>query len=647
MSKRILTLVVAAAFIFALVGVSTAKAATIEELQALIAQLQAQIAALSGGSSTAAGEITKDLTIGSRGDQVEILQKYLEDEGYLVMPAGVAYGYFGALTKSAVAKWQADNGVTPAAGYFGPKSRAMYATLNPVTPVGDDDDDADDVADLDGGAGSISDVDYISKLSNEEVGEGDSDVEVAGLTLEADNGSDIELVAVNLNFTQGNANRDFEKYADEVSVWFEGEEIARLDADEFTDDDLFDKTVTLDRGAIIRAGETGDLVVAVSGVSNLDSTDEGETWTLEFESVRFRDGLGAVITDSSTGDINDGAGRTFSFEGFATAANLELKVTRGSAAINDTRIIMVHDTQDTDNVEILSFKIEAEGNSDLDIDDMSVDFTSVGAGVGEIINTAKLVVDGDVIGSESVASSTATTTTVTFDNIDLTVEAGDTIEVIVEVDINDIDGAFSAGDTLMADVNPDDTAWDVEDEEGNDVVAADKTGAASSEYHAFYSTGIVIAPVSTSETKDDTNGDTAGGNRGLYTIKFNVTAFEDDMYLPTGATIATSTVDPDDAIAYVVEDSNGTALMLNDAGLASTTAVVSSDASTSGDYYVVYQGETKSFTLQVTLVPTVDGYYRAQLYGVNYNVDTADIADTLQLASPAADFETDYVNLDV
>lgn len=156
MSKRILTLVVAAAFIFALVGVSTAKAATVEELTALIAQLQAQIAALTGGSTTAAGEITKDLTIGSRGDQVEILQKYLEDEGYLVMPVGVAYGYFGNLTKAAVAKWQADNGVAPAYGYFGPISRAKYATLNPVTPV-DEDDDADEVAtELGDTDGSIS-----------------------------------------------------------------------------------------------------------------------------------------------------------------------------------------------------------------------------------------------------------------------------------------------------------------------------------------------------------------------------------------------------------------------------------------------------------------------------------------------------------
>nr|HQI26245.1 hypothetical protein [Candidatus Paceibacterota bacterium] len=327
--------------------------------------------------------------------------------------------------------------------------------------------------------------------------------------------------------------------------------------------------------------------------------------------------------------------------------NLELKVTKGSAAINDSRIIKVSKTADTDGEEILSFKVQAKGDSDLYINDLSVDFTSDGAGVGEIINTAKLVVDGDVIGSESVASSTATTTTVIFDNIDLTVEAGDTIEVIVEVDINNIDGGFADGATLMAKVNPDDTAWDVEDEEGNIVDNNDKTGAASSEYHAFYSTGIVIAAKSTpTPTTEDTNGDDAGGKIGLYKIVFDVTAFEDDIYIPTTATAATSSVTTNSGVVYTIEDSTGVAMMLNGAGLASTSAIYSATASKSGNYYVVNQGDTKTFTFDVTLTPAEDGYYRAQLYGVNYRVGSAGVANTMQLAVPATDFETSFLYID-
>ena len=43
------------------------------------------------------------------------------------MPAGVSKGYFGSLTRTAVAIWQAANGITPAVGYFGPISRRAIA----------------------------------------------------------------------------------------------------------------------------------------------------------------------------------------------------------------------------------------------------------------------------------------------------------------------------------------------------------------------------------------------------------------------------------------------------------------------------------------------------------------------------------------
>ena len=58
------------------------------------------------------------------------------------------------------------------------------------------------------------------------------------------------------------------------------------------------------------------------------------------------------------------------------------------------------------------------------------------------------------------------------------------------------------------------------------------------------------------------------------------------------------------------------------------------------------ENSTESFTLTVELTPLADGFFRAQLYGVNYNVGAAATADTLQQALPTPDYETDYVNLD-
>lgn len=672
MTKNILKVVgvVAAFTMFVGVAVPSANALTSAEIEGLISALNlsdAQAAVLrtlatdsssSTGNSAFCGPFSRSLTVGAQGADVTQLQTALESTGDLVIPVGVGKGYFGPLTQAALASYQAKNGIAPAAGYFGPITMSSFQSKCSAAPVVDNGGNTNTGSSnkLTGGAGSLKDVEFISSLNNEEVGEGQEDVEVAGIEIEAD-GSDIELTAVTLNFSYADTGADDEldEYADEVSLWFNGEEVARLDASEFEDDDNFQKTVALDSGAIIDENEKGDLVVAISGINNLDSTSVGEKWNVSFTSVRFRDAQDAIITDSSTGDIDDSANNDtttdsdeieFSFESFATANDVELKVSDGDDDINDARTIGVDDNSDTDGEEILSFYVEAEGGSDLFIDDLSVDFVSVGAGVGEIINAAEIIVDGDVLDSVNVSSTTATSRTLTFDNLGWTVDAGDKVEVIVRVDINDLDGQFTAGDTLSADVNPDDAAWDVEDEEGEDVAAADKTGSASSEAHSFFADGLNIVSNSVSNTYKDTNGDTTGGERGVYTVKFDVTAFGDAIYIPTGATIATSSVTADKGVAYTIEDSDGDAIALNGLAKASTTAAVSSTASQSGSYYVINDGETETFTLTVELTPLADGFFRAQLDAVNFNVGAAGSADTHQGANPQTDFETDYQNLD-
>ncbi len=65
-----------------------------------------------------------NLTIGSTGPEVIALQTFMVNNNYLVMPLGVSKGYFGNLTRTAVAKYQASNGISPSVGYFGPITRA-------------------------------------------------------------------------------------------------------------------------------------------------------------------------------------------------------------------------------------------------------------------------------------------------------------------------------------------------------------------------------------------------------------------------------------------------------------------------------------------------------------------------------------------
>lgn len=82
---------------------------------------------------------TRDLHLGISGVDVQCLQKYLNVTGILVSATGAGSPgnetvYFGARTKAAVAKWQAGEGISPTAGYFGSKSRARYA-VRPLSPV--------------------------------------------------------------------------------------------------------------------------------------------------------------------------------------------------------------------------------------------------------------------------------------------------------------------------------------------------------------------------------------------------------------------------------------------------------------------------------------------------------------------------------
>ena len=69
----------------------------------------------------------RDLSIGSSGSDVTALQTFLESRGFLVMPYGVAKGYFGALTQAALARYQASVGIYPAYGYFDATTRVRVA----------------------------------------------------------------------------------------------------------------------------------------------------------------------------------------------------------------------------------------------------------------------------------------------------------------------------------------------------------------------------------------------------------------------------------------------------------------------------------------------------------------------------------------
>lgn len=97
---------------------------SLESLLATLAQLQAQLAALTG---TPLPMQVRDLDLNDTGEDVRALQKILIDmntgPAAAALKANGTSVLFGSLTRAALAEYQAKYGITPSVGYFGSKTR--------------------------------------------------------------------------------------------------------------------------------------------------------------------------------------------------------------------------------------------------------------------------------------------------------------------------------------------------------------------------------------------------------------------------------------------------------------------------------------------------------------------------------------------
>ena len=152
MSKALATKNVAAVLLavvmvfgFAFSFATPAKADTVTDLQAQIQALLAQISSLQGSTSATTGAgchtFTRNHSMGNSGGEVMWIQQFLNGHGYQVAASGAGSpgnesAYFGAKTKAAIAAWQAAAGISPAAGYWGPITRAKANAICAGTVTG-------------------------------------------------------------------------------------------------------------------------------------------------------------------------------------------------------------------------------------------------------------------------------------------------------------------------------------------------------------------------------------------------------------------------------------------------------------------------------------------------------------------------------
>ena len=619
-------------------------------------------ASIAGAQGTV---FSANLTVGSTGADVVALQTALINAGYSIpsiASGAAAKGYFGSQTKTAVQAYQAAKGI-PSTGFVGPLTRAAMnaggsVVVNPgtpvscpvgynCTPVGGTTPTNPVITGLAGTDGIIDAVTELSSYSNEEVGDGQNDVKVAGFEIEVSNDGDVAIKSVKVSFdSTGNGGSDnLDDYIDSVSIWQGSTKIGSADASAFNDETstVWSKTITVNN-SIVRADKTEKFYITVDAVGNLDSGDiSSDSWTVDVESVRYEDGSGVVSTET-VGSFDVG----IAFVGFSAAADTELKISLDSSS-PDSGVIEADTDNDTNDVLLLVGKIQLKGTSDVVIDQLPITLATVGGStLQSVASSLKLV-----LGSDDFSETVSNTGTTTFDNLDYTVDAGTTVTFKVYADINDIDtGTFDEGDTLTASLTATNRDYiNVENEDGDQLSdSSEKTGTALGDELAFYSEGIKVTlkSVDADVSADGTN---SYNDTGTFKITYRVEAFGDTMYLSDTATATTSATIPDLTLA-----SGGNRFLLDIGGTASTSALTTaveytttggaSDSSNSN--IELADGETADVTLTVartnTSVYANGGLMKVLLKAILWNTD--DSASTFNVYDfDLEDYKTSAVSV--
>ena len=503
---------------------------------------------------------------------------------------------------------------------------------------------------LAGGTGSIT-LTASGSYSSENVGEGDEDIKVMAVEVEADNGSDVQLLSTKVEFIQDTAGdpKQIWKYASEVSVWFDGEKVGSADTDGFSKSgNYYSATIPLD-GVIVRAGKKMELAFSVSAQSSLESTDiDTDDWNIDLINLRFQDADGIVISES--GDAAATAGgtyaKTFDFDSFATATGASLTLTLEDDAINDVHLLDVDDVLDTSH-PITSILMDASG-SDVWVDDMVSTITTNGETDESVIviSTWIEVAGVRISDKEDVIAGGA----VTYNDLDYTISAGDEEEWIFWVEMQDVNGDLDNGDDVQLTV---DTSGTVAQDGSGDTLTAAGTDPVGG-VHIMHDNGIRLvgnSQVATAFTIDGVNND-----RVELELIFDVFNYGDvTLYIPDGDTLtgtpstsATTTApSTTQEVGYHIQTS-GTVTPPS-AQVSAVLTETDDDLTLETNAYELKSGKTGTFNLKVTISadenPSIDNVgFRALLAGLGWatsDVATAAVVYTANLG----DYKTNYATI--
>lgn len=605
-----------------------AEAATLEELQTQIQTLLAQLERLRSqvpGSSNlgSCNPFTIDMTVGRSGVEVTNLQKFLMNRGHSI-PAG-ATGFFGEQTRRALAEFQSQNGISPAVGYFGPMTRGKMNALcaaQPSTPTpGTNNGNAGgtNTGALKGGEATIENFQVVSG-DDTSLQEGQKNVPVMEIKFDVEDG-DILVSRVDLGFTPegGNNERDPWDVFSEVSLWNGDERIARIDASE---EDNWDEDTPSNGDYrlrftgltwIVREGDTANLIVKVTTEGNIKGANDGEGWDI------FVPENGIRATDSQRSTIYAGDNdETVTIDIDESGSEDELVVKR-SDVDPDATTLQLKDDARSGWMKVFAFDLDTDDSAqDIEIRKLPIELTVSSGTVNTFMRDVRIKVDGKTFTKKTITDGSTNTMLFEFNRGEFVIDAGDTATVEVEVEFKALTDT-NEGVTIFGEV---DTSGIVAKSSEN-LSGSQLSGSATGETHVLRTKGLIGAVDGKSASVTSVDGSL--NDYATYSIDVEVTAFGQDVYIPTN--VAT-------AITYQLEDASGAAL--SDTG----TPILSSTAREQGGYFRISEGDTETITLEVTYKPGVSTTAaRLQLLNIAF-AGSATTPNQSWSAVPANEYET-------
>ncbi|MEK7635140.1 MAG: peptidoglycan-binding domain-containing protein [Patescibacteria group bacterium] len=485
--------------------------AQINSLLAMIAQLQSQIAG--GASSAAATTFTKDLTVGSTGAEVSALQSFLVSKGFLTMPAGVAMGTFGPLTKSALVAYQTSAGITPAAGYFGPITRAKVNAAAPVVVTPGTTPSVPGVITTPGVEGTLSVTSNNSGLVST-VYEGDSEKAIYGFNVEAKT-SDIAIQRVKINL--GSATTLYNKGYAKIYLTDGSNVLASSDLNSSTvvkDGGNYYITLTGFNFVVPKAAKK-QLVIKADVRSSIDSTDRTALNLLAgilipANGVRGVDGAGIDQYGESALSARN---VTFSAD-LTDSAALKISLNNSSPVAQDVVAADGAENDELDKLTLLTFDLKSEKDA-ITLQDLTVRLTYAGSGTATA-TTVYLYEGSTELDNASVAATSATAASASFTDLEYTISKDSTKTLTVKADIRTADGTIRtvlAAVTAGSDVTPENSL-------GDTIV---ETGSATGYAMGLRDSGVELALSSKGTAAvSGTNGNSTDISTSTLTATFNV-----------------------------------------------------------------------------------------------------------------------------